>query len=97
MTAPYQETAMMGPNESIFYTKKEVCQVIRLSPAQLDRLRADGKFPDPVSPTGAPNGKLLWLKVEVGDWCLTRPRRKLKPPRDESLTDDPPGNRPGLH
>ena len=74
--------------ESIFYTKKEVCLCIRLGPAQLDRLRSRGQFPEPVNPTGTVNGKLLWLKPEVHDWCLARPRaKKLAPPPDDSFDE----------
>jgi predicted DNA-binding transcriptional regulator AlpA len=87
---------MSDENDSIFYTKKDVCRVTRLSPAQIDRLERAGKFPMRFNLTGAPNGKVVWLKCEVNDWCQARSRRKLKPPTDDSLDDGAPGYRPPL-
>jgi predicted DNA-binding transcriptional regulator AlpA len=74
-------------DDSIFYLKKEVCAVTRLSPAHIDRLERDGKFPRRFNLTGRPNGEAAWYKSEVQDWCLARSRRMLKPPSD-SLDGD---------
>ena len=78
---------MTDGNESIFYTKREVCRVTKLSPAHIDRLERAGTFPQRFSLTGAPNGKAVWLKAEVNDWCLARARRRLKPPTDDSFDE----------
>lgn len=75
---------MSDGNESIFYTKKDVGKVTKLSPAHIDRLERAGFFPQRFSLTGQPNGKVVWLKAEVDQWCLDRARRKLAPPADGS-------------
>ena len=67
-------------DDSIFYTKDEVCAVTRLSKAHIDRLEREGSFSRRMSLTGKPNGKAVWLKTEVQDWCLARSRRMLRPP-----------------
>jgi len=67
-------------DDSIWYIKHEVCAVTRLSPAHIDRLERERTFPTRMSLTGKPNGKVVWLKSEVQDWCLARSRRMLKPP-----------------
>lgn len=74
-------------DESIFYLKTEVCTVTRLSPAHIDRLERDGKFPRRLNLTGRQNGKAAWFKTDVQAWCLARSQRMLKPPSD-SLADD---------
>lgn len=68
--------------DSIYLTKVEVCSLIKLSPAQLDRLEAAGNFPRRFNLTGATRGKVVWLQSEVHDWMLARSRRILKPPSD---------------
>jgi predicted DNA-binding transcriptional regulator AlpA len=67
-------------DDSIFYLKKEVCAVTRLSPAHIDRLERAGQFPQRMNLTGKLNGKVAWFKSAVQEWCLTRSRRMLKPP-----------------
>jgi predicted DNA-binding transcriptional regulator AlpA len=82
-----RSTDMTDGQESIFYTKKEMCKVTKLSPAHIDRLERAGRFPQRFSLTDAPNGKAVWLKAEVHEWCLARSRRKLKPPADGSVDE----------
>jgi predicted DNA-binding transcriptional regulator AlpA len=73
--------------ESIFISKKEACKLVGLSIAQVDRLRRAGDFPSSYELTGAPNGKIGLLRSEVSDWCLTRKKRKLRPPADDSFDE----------
>ncbi len=77
-------------DDSIFYLKKEVCAVTRLSPAQIDRLERDGKFPRRQNLTGKLNGKAVWIKSDVQDWCHARTTRMLKPPSDSLVQSHPP-------
>lgn len=71
--------------ESVFVSKKEACRLIGLSPAQVDRLRRDRKFPDSFELTGAQNGKVGFLRSEILDWCRNRQKRTLRPLADASL------------
>ena len=73
--------------ESIFLSKKEAAKLVGLSIAQVDRLRRSGDFPDSYELTGAPNGKVGFLRSEMNDWSLTRKKRKLRPPADDSFDE----------
>ena len=69
---------------SVFMTMREVCIFIRLSRAQVDRLRRDGKFVDSFELTGAPNGKVGFLRCEILEWVANRRKRTLRPLADDS-------------
>jgi predicted DNA-binding transcriptional regulator AlpA len=71
--------------ESVFLTKREVCKLVSLSPAHIDRLERSARFPTRFSLTGATNGKVGWLRGEILEWCAARVRRTLKPLADDSV------------
>lgn len=48
-----------------FLKKKTVCEMVSYSPAHLDRLEKDGKFPKRVALGQA---RVAWLEQEVLDW-----------------------------
>ena len=70
---------------SVFVSKKEACAMVGLSIPQVDRLRRAGLFPDSFELTGAPNGKVGFLRSKILDWCASRQKRTLRPPADDSL------------
>jgi len=70
---------------SVFVSKKEACKLIGLSPAHVDRLRRSGGFPDSFELTGAPNGKIGFLRSDILEWCASRRKRTLRPLADDSL------------
>ena len=70
--------------ESVFLTKRDVCKLVSLSPAHIDRLERMQRFPTRFSLTGARNGKVGWARNEVLEWCAARVRRTLKPLADDS-------------
>ena len=74
----------MNVIESIFVSKKEACRLVGLSPAQVDRLRRSGDFPSSFELTGAPNGKVGFLRGEILEWCASRRKRTLRPLADDS-------------
>jgi len=69
---------------SVFVSKKEACKLIGLSPAHVDRLRRAGQFPDSFELTGAPNGKVGFLRSDIFVWCASRQKRTLRPLADDS-------------
>jgi predicted DNA-binding transcriptional regulator AlpA len=71
--------------ESVFVSKKEACRLVGLGIAQVDRLRRSGGFPDSFELTGAPNGKVGFLRNEILEWCRSRRKRTLRPLADDSM------------
>lgn len=65
--------------ESVFLSMKEVLKLIGLSRAHVDRLRRQRLFPDSFELTGAPRGKIGFLRSEILEWISTRRRRTLTP------------------
>ena len=49
-------------------TKKEVCARCGYSPAHIDRLEKDGRFPRRIKPGKCPNSKAFWLESEINAW-----------------------------
>ena len=69
----------MDGSQSVFTSMKEVLKFIGLSRAHVDRMRRKGDFPTSFELTGAPNGKVGFLRSEVLDWVSSRRRRTLTP------------------
>lgn len=56
--------------------KKDVCRLLSISPATLDRWENDGKFPARI-PIG--NFRVGWWQAEVMEWLERRAQRPLDP------------------
>ena len=63
----------------VFLSMKEVLTLVGLSRAHVDRLRRQGLFPDSFSLTGAPRGKVGFIRSEMLDWISNRSKRILRP------------------
>jgi prophage regulatory protein len=55
-----------------FYSKKQLREIVLLSPTQIDRLEKAGKFPKRVRLGPYRTSRVGWLKREVHAWCKQR-------------------------
>ena len=69
----------MEGTQSVFLSMKEVLKLVGLGRAHVDRLRRQGLFPDSYELTGAPRGKIGFLRHEVLEWLKNRRKRVLRP------------------
>ena len=67
----------MDGTQSVYYTVKEIQQLLKRSRAQIDRYRRDREFPEAIVPSGTQNGGVLYLRAEVHEWLKNRPLRAL--------------------
>jgi predicted DNA-binding transcriptional regulator AlpA len=73
-TAQPTETAAVPTLPALLYSATDLCHVLRVSRATLDRLRAAGRLPRPVRL----GGQWRWLREEIEAWT-----RAGCPPRTE--------------
>ena len=54
------------------FSKKQLREVVLLSPTQIDRLERMGKFPQRVTLGDHANSRVGWLRREVLEWLQAR-------------------------
>lgn len=83
-----REAPMLSNSTEIrFLDKPQVLRVVPVSPTGLHELMTQAGFPRPYVLNADPattNGKSYWLRHEIEQWMMSRPKRILKNRSEDS-------------
>ena len=90
---PHQAADILLSNstEVCFLDKLQVLRIVPVSPTGLHELMVSAGFPRPFVLRGDPastTGKSYWMKSEVVQWMLSRPKRVSKLDRAQEVAND---------
>lgn len=57
---------------SVLLTRRQVAEILRVTPTTIDNLVAAGNFPSPIKLTPTPRGRIRWDSADVDAWLEQR-------------------------